>query len=139
MQQSLASIGFSAHGFAVLSSIFYVITAAVWYAVGFLIFWRRSDDWLALLAAFVMVMFNVTINSNNNVPFTLASVYPALTLPLNLMNFLGGISLGVFFLLFPNGRLVPSWMRLILLLFIISEFLGDFPSSSSGFSSNWPG
>ena len=137
--QELSTIGLSVSGFATLNIIFNVITSAIWYGVGFFIFWRRSDDWLALLAAFVLVMFNVTIKSNNNVPFTLATVYPALTLPLNLMNFLGGISLGVFFLLFPNGRLVPRWMRLILLLFIISEFLGDFPSASSGFSSNWPG
>jgi len=38
IQQSLASIGFSVSGFAALATIFYVITAAVWYAVGFLIF-----------------------------------------------------------------------------------------------------
>ena len=35
------------------------------------------------------------------------------------MNFLGQVSLGVFFLLFPNGRLVPRWMGLILLLVIL--------------------
>ena len=137
--QELSTIGLSVSGFATLNIIFNVITSAIWYGVGFFIFWRRSDDWLALLAAFVLVMFNVTINSNNNVPSILASVYPALTLPLSLMNFLGGISLGVFFLLFPNGRLVPRWMRLILLLLIISEFLGDFPSPSSAFDANWPG
>ncbi len=137
--QELSTIGLSVSGFATLNIIFNVITSLIWYGVGFFIFWRRSDDWLALLAAFVLVMFNVTINSNNNVPSILASVYPALTLPLSFMNFLGGISLGVFFLLFPNGQLVPRWMRLILLLLIISEFLGDFPSPSSAFDANWPG
>ena len=136
--QMLSAVGLSVSGFNTLTTIFNVLTSAIWYIVGFFIFWRRSDDWLALLAAFVLVMFNVTTSSNNDVPSTLASVYPALTLPLNLMNFLGGISLGVFFLLFPGGRLVPRWMRLILLLVIISEFLGDFPSPSSSFDANWP-
>ena len=65
--QSLPSIGLSVSGFAALVTIFFVITAAIWYGVGFIIFWRRSDDWLALLAAFVLVMFNVTSLSNNNV------------------------------------------------------------------------
>jgi hypothetical protein len=93
---------------------------------------------LALLAAFVLVMFNVTTLSNNNVPSALVLAYPALSLLLSLMNFLGGISLGVFFLLFPSGRLVSRWMRLILLLFIIQAFFDDFPSPLSPFDANWP-
>ena len=113
--QALLSIGLSASGFAVLGTIFNVITAAIWYGVGFFIFWRRSDDWLALLAAFILVMFNVTDLSNTNAPYALASVYPALTLPLSFLSFLGGVSLGMFFLLFPGGRFVPRWMRLIML------------------------
>ncbi len=83
-------------------------------------------------------MFNVTSFSNNNVPSALALASPALALPLGLMNFLGGISLGVFFLLFPSGRLVPRWMRPILLLLIIQAFFDDFPSPSSPFDANWP-
>ncbi len=139
MLQTLLSIGLSASAFAVMGTIFNAITAAIWYGVGFLIFWRRSDDWLALLAAFVLVMFNVTSLSNNNVPYTLALVYPALSLPLSLIGFLGGISLGVFFLLFPGGRLVPRWMGLILLLLIIQAFFDNLPSPTSAFDANWPG
>jgi len=48
-----------------------MITSAIWYGVGFFIFWRRSDDWLALLAAFVLIMFNITSLSNNNAPKTM--------------------------------------------------------------------
>ena len=95
------------------------ITSAIWYTVGFLIFWRRSDDWLALLAAFVLVMFNVDPWSNNNTPSVLALAYPVLALPLSLISFLGKSRSCVFLLLFPNGRLVPRWMGLILLLYII--------------------
>lgn len=137
--QVLSTIGLSVSEFASLNTIFNVISSAIWYAVGFIIFWRRSDDWLALLAAFVLVMFNVTTNSNNNVPDVLALAYPALSWLLSFLNFLGTSSLGVFFLLFPGGRLVPRWMGLILLLFLLSEFVGDFPSSSSAFDANWPG
>ena len=58
--QALATNGFSVSGYAALFTIFYALIAAIWCAVGFLIFWRRSDDWLALLAAFFLVMSNIT-------------------------------------------------------------------------------
>jgi len=132
-QQMLSSVGLSVSGFNTLNTIINVLTSAIWYMVGFLIFWRRSDDWLALLAAFVLVMFNVGPWSNNSVPSTLALAYPTLTLPLSLISFLWDSSLGVFLLLFPGGRLVPRWMGLILLLYLIQAFLGNFPSPSSPF------
>src|SRR6266480_1615602 len=87
VQQALPTIGLSLSGFAALVTIFFAITAAIWYGVGFLIFWRRSDDWLALLAAFFLVMFNIT-NSGNSAS-ALALAYPILALPLSLVNFLG--------------------------------------------------
>ena len=128
MQHSLASIGLSVSAFALFNTIFFALTAAVWYTVGFLIFWRRSDDWLALLAAFFLVMFNVTTSGNTTNALQFA--YPGLALPLSLLNFLGQVSLLVFFLLFPNGRLVPRWMGLILLLVILEQFLTLFPCPS---------
>ena len=137
-QQMLSSIGLSASGFATLNTIFNVITSLIWYGVGFFIFWRRSDDWLALLAAFVLVMFNVGPWSNNNTPSALALAYPALTLPLSLISFLADSSLNVFLLLFPNGRLAPRWMGLILLLSLVQAFLGNFPSPSSPYNANVP-
>src|SRR5437763_5205586 len=134
--QALTSSGFSVSEYAAVVTIFFAITAAIWYAAGFLIFWRRSDDWLALLAAFSLVMFNVT--SLGNTASALVLAYPILTLPLNLVDFLGQASLAVFFLLFPNGRLVPRWMGLILLLDISYTFLNIFPSITSPFNANWP-
>jgi hypothetical protein len=129
MQQSLSTIGLSASGYATLLTIFFVVIAAIWYGVGFLIFWRRSDDWLALLTALFLIM------SNGG----LALPSPILTLPYSLMTFLGDVSISVFFLLFPNGRFVPRWMGLILLLDIINSFLNDLPSKDASFNQNWPG
>ena len=137
MQQSLANNGFSVGAFAALTTIFFAITAAIWYVVGFLIFWRRSNDWLALLAAFFLVMFNVT--SAGNTTNALALVYPLLALPLSLVSFLGLTSLFAFLLLFPNGRFVPRWMGVFLLLVIVEQFFSNFPSITSPFNENWPG
>ena len=135
--QTLSTTGFSVSGYAALFTIFFAIIAAIWCAVGFIIFWRRSDDWLALLAAFFLVMSSTT-PSPGNPTFVLALAYPVLALPFSLVSFLGLTSLLAFFLLFPNGRLVPRWMGLILLLVIIYQFFNSFPSPTSAFDTNWP-
>src|SRR5579863_3410076 len=136
--QALSASGFSVSEYAALLTIFFVIITAVWCAVGFFIFWRRSDDWLALLAAFFLVMFNIT-PSQGNPAYLLALSYPVFALPFSLVSFLGGFSLLAFFLLFPDGRLVQRWMGLFLLLSIILGFLSTFPSIASPFDTNWPG
>ena len=135
--QALPTLGFSGTEYAALFTIFFAIITAIWCAVGFIIFWRRSDDWLALLAAFFLVMSS-TAPSLGNPTFMLALAYPVFALPLSLVSFLGLTSLLAFFLLFPNGRLVPRWMGLILLLVIIYQFFNSFPSPTSPFDTNWP-
>src|SRR5947209_15422882 len=54
--QALSRSGFSASEYATVLTLFFAINAAIWCGVGFFIFLRRSDDWVALLAAFVLVM-----------------------------------------------------------------------------------
>jgi hypothetical protein len=135
--QALPTIGFSIKGYATLLTISLAIMVSLWCAVGFLLFWRKSDDWLALLAAFFLVMFSIT-PAGDNPGFVLVSTYPVLTLPISLVSFLGQVSIYMFFLFFPNGRLVSRWMGLILLLVIIDAFLNNFPSPTSTFNANWP-
>jgi hypothetical protein len=135
--QALTSSGFSLTRYAAVVTIFYALIAAIWCVVGFLIVWRRSNDWLALLAAFFLVMFNITPSSGNPT-YVLALASPVFALPFSLFGFLGQTSLFVFLLLFPNGRLVPRWMGLILLLVLLWEFFHNFPSPASSFDANWP-
>ena len=92
--QSLVSSGFSVSEYAALYTIFYALFAAIWCAVGLLIFWRRSDDWLALLAAFFLVMTNITPTVSNTT-YALALTYPVFALPFSLVSFLGLTSLPV--------------------------------------------
>jgi hypothetical protein len=133
--QALPGISLSASEYAALLTISIAIVVSLWCAVGFLIFWRRSEDWLALLAAFFLVMWGTT---GNNPGFVLVLTYPVLALSVSLVGFLGQVSIFVFFLLFPNGRIVPRWTALILLVVIINAFLNNFPSPTSTFETNWP-
>lgn len=135
--KALETTSLSISGYAAINTIFFTIIAAIWCGVGFIIFWRRSDDWLALLAAFFLVMFSIT-SSSNNLTYVLALVYPVSSLPLSIANFFLEISLSLFFLLFPNGRFEPPWMGLILPVIIIKAFLNNFPSSTLPYDHIWP-
>src|ERR1051326_7409183 len=86
----LASPGFPASGYALALTIFLVIIQRIWCGVGFLLFWRRSDDWVALLAAFFLVMFNATP----------ALPSPALVIPLSIQGLLGMASTALFLIYF---------------------------------------
>jgi hypothetical protein len=134
--QTLPALGFSASGYAAFYVIFWTIIPAIWCAVGLLIFWRRSDDWFALLAAFFLVMFNITYSGNP--AYALAIVYPALDVPTRLVSVLGQVSVIFFSLLFPNGRLVPRWMGLVMLLAVIQTAASVLPPTSLFSENQWP-
>ena len=133
---ALTTTGFTLSGYAAFITIFFTIIVAIWCGVGFLIFLRRSDDWFALLSAFFLVMFNIT--NPGSPAYALAIAFPVLNLPLIFISAIGQASIIVFLMLFPNGRLVPRWMGLFLLLGIISIVSSVFPPDLPFNSNNWP-
>jgi hypothetical protein len=122
---ALHSFGFSASAYAAFNIIFWAIIESIWSAIGFFIFWRRSDEWFALLVALFLVMFNTSVPVS-----ALMLAYPALVVPITLIGFLGQIIISVFFLLFPTGRFVPRWMGLMLLPAIIQAVAQVLPPTS---------
>ncbi len=85
--------------------------------IGFFIFSRRSDDWMALLLSAMMVLF-VTEGIQN-----LGRFMPV-------VNGLYAISVIIFCLLpfiFPNGRFEPPWLRFaappLLILLVAAQYL----------------
>jgi hypothetical protein len=77
---------------------------------GALVFWHRSNDRMALLAAFFLVTFG-PISFGPIAPEFLAEHYEALEVLVEGVEFLGYTSLALFFCLFPSGRFVPRWIR----------------------------
>lgn len=116
--QQLPAFGLTATSYAVLLTIFFTLIVVIWNGVGFLIFWRRSDEWFALLTAFFLVMFNITYPD-----FTITALqltFPTLTLPITFLSVLALASLALFLMLFPNGQLVPRWTWPFLVLLILN-------------------
>src|SRR5215212_1351605 len=130
--RALQDVGLSVGSYALFNVVVEKIFQLVWFAVGVLIFWRRSDDWMALLTSTFLVTFG-TLAVDTTSADALVSSQPAWWLPAQIVYITGAVCVVLFFLLFPGGRFVPRWTRWLALAFIafnISQEL--FPELYSG-------
>ena len=135
--RGLAGLGISTAAYAAWLTAFWVVIIAIWSGVGFLIFWQRSDDDMALLASFALASFNITFPGLSTT--VLAIAYPVLNLPIMLLGVLGQIAIALFFLLFPSGHLVPRWTGIAIPLVVVQAVGQVAPLSSPLRSNAWPG
>ncbi len=109
-----------------------VAVALVFFGVAAGIFWRRSDDRMALFASFMLVLFGGAAAAGTT--HGLDDAHPALSFPAQLLEYLGQVSFGVFFYLFPDGRFVPRWTRLLAaaaaLLFVWDVFFEQLSATT---------
>src|SRR5215208_434864 len=85
-------------------------------AVGALIFWRRSDDRMALLVSAFLVSFGpVSVDTTD--AEALISSQPAWLWPVLGVNIVGTVFVVLFFFLFPSGRFAPGWTRWLAVAF----------------------
>jgi hypothetical protein len=111
-------------------------SAIAWVAVGVVIFWRKSDDWMALITSLSLVTFGAVSLSEG--PTALGEQYSALWLPVHLLGLFGTVSLNLFYYLFPNGLFVPRWTRWAAIFFAAHEvpyYL--FPDSIFNIARSW--
>jgi hypothetical protein len=133
--QGLRSLGISLSTYVVLSVTLVTITGLLCMVIAFLLLWRKSDSWIAVLTAFLLAALGITSTI----------ISPPILQPLlgagaaafigNFSNFLGAISLPLLFALFPNGRFVPRWTRWLIIAWLvpavaltISPFFGTPPA-----------
>ena len=104
--RALHDAGLSVRTYALLNVIVDKIFQLVWFVVGALIFWRRSDDLTALLVSAFLVSFGpVTVDTTD--AEALISSQPAWLLPFLGVNIVGTDCAVLFLLLFPSGRFAP--------------------------------
>jgi hypothetical protein len=108
--RALRDAGLSVRTYTLLNVIVDKVFQLVWFVVGALIFWRRSDDRMALLVSMFLVSFGlVTVDTTD--AEALISSQPAWWLPVLGVDIVGDICVVLFFLLFPSGRFAPRWTR----------------------------
>lgn len=123
---ALQQVGLSLDFYAWLNTSVSVIILLVYVLVGVVLFWRKSDDRLALLASLSLVLFPVAFSVQ--VVGTLPAMW---TLPAAIVEMFGNICLGLFFFVFPSGRFVPRWASVLMVEWIAYWAISDlFPQSS---------
>ena len=123
--ETMQSHGFSINEYVAINVIFAFVQAFVWFAVGGLLFWRKSNDWMALLVSLMMVLLGTSITLN-----IVAGSFSLWQFPSRLIDFLSYLLLILVMLLFPNGRFVPRWTWLLIIVFIPVEGLYNFYPNS---------
>ena len=122
VRAALAEMGFSAGGYALYNVTLDTVFVSVFAVVAIVIFWRRSDDPMALLVATMLVVWG-PLNGLFVLTGATEGMYPALQATLGrLVTFVGYIAWMLFFYLFPSGRFVPRWTRWLALLYGVAFF-----------------
>jgi signal transduction histidine kinase len=121
--RALQSLGLSLDVFATYEVALLIVFAVVYTAIGTVLFWRKSDDRMALFASLTLVTFPAAFNVG-----ALGTLPSAWWWPSQFVILLGNSSLFLFFYLFPTGRFVPRWTRwLWIAVFVFWAVNGFFP------------
>jgi signal transduction histidine kinase len=119
--QALQALGFSLDAYAIMNVVFLVIQALVYYLIATIIFWRRSNEWLAVI---VVLGFLAAPTNSLNQPLT--AVPPVFPAALAWVQFLGIATLILIGFLFPNGRFVPRWTLPFAVVGLVSAGIQTF-------------
>jgi hypothetical protein len=127
MVRSLDSAGLSLQFYAFYITTLSVVFMLLCFAIGVIIAYRKSDDWMALLVSLTLIILGTTITIDYQ---QLASIYPITQVPGDLLQFLFPALPFLVVFLFPNGRFVPRWTRWVTLVIILFTIGGRlFPAS----------
>jgi hypothetical protein len=104
-----------------------VLPMASFAVTALFIFWRRSDDWMALLFTSTSVM--VGAYSTRSL-LALRDAYPMTRGLVQLLWLLAVVLLVLVLCLFPDGRFVPRWSRILALAAVVAAgLLPDLPTA----------
>ena len=137
VRTALAEIGLSAGTYAFYNVVLDTIFISVFAIIGILIFWRRSDDGMALLVATMLVVWGTLNDLFVATPRAIEGMYPpALDMLLTAaLPYIGYMAWMLFFYLFPSGHFVPRWTRWLALCWVL--FSGSWLFTPFG-PPSWP-
>jgi hypothetical protein len=133
---ALGELGLSAGGYALYNVTLDTIFVSVFAVVATTIFWRRSNDPVALLVATMLVVWGPLNGLLVLTPSATAGMYPVLQMTVgSALTFVGYMTWMLFFYLFPSGRFVPRWTRWLALCWVL--FCGTWIFTPFG-PPSWP-
>ena len=127
----LRKLGLSLDFYAWLNISANVLILLVYVLVGVVLFWRKSDDRLALLASLTLVLFPITLNTQ-----IVGTLPPTWTLLTECVEFFGYVCFTLFIYLFPSGRFVPHWTPW-LMVGLLANWASSTFFPNSPFNNSW--
>ncbi|MBA2287671.1 MAG: hypothetical protein H0W02_19525 [Ktedonobacteraceae bacterium] len=124
--------------YATLNITLITFFSPFWIAVSLVIFWRRSDDWMALYIALLLVMLVTSLSPAFSVLSRVVGLTSPLGVCITLLHLLSFSSVIFFFVLFPDGRFVPGWTRWMTLAYLAWQVPLCLPSTSPFSLVHWP-
>jgi hypothetical protein len=114
--ESLQHMHFTVQMYAITVTAVATITSLLFWVMGILIFWRKSQDWMGLFVSFLLIIYgSVGVNDT----FLYIGKAPTALQALGLLIvILQWPALGAFLLTFPTGRFIPRWSWVIILLWL---------------------
>jgi hypothetical protein len=106
---ALKDIGLSIELYAGIPTLWSVTYGVASVALAFLIFWRRSNEWMGIFVSLAMLVWATGITYGGGV--SLLKVYPDLGPLFEFLSILTIVPLPMLLYLFPDGRFVPRWTR----------------------------
>ena len=118
--------------YGLASTILLVAATSVWFAVAFVLFWRKSSDRAVLLFSLVLVL----TGGVQVPPIPFALLHDGVWwVPVDVLWFLAGITLSFVFT-FPDGRFVPGFTRWLALGWIVISLV-PVPVPGAVYPWNW--
>ena len=119
--EELAQLGLSIDFYAFYNITLEVIFALGFVLVGLVIFgsvWRKPgpNDWMGLFVSLMLVVFGTAAYPILPTMNALAVAEPVVQVPVRLLIFMAWTSILAFIYLFPDGRLVPRWTLVAIIL-----------------------
>jgi len=118
VRAGLAHLGLSADSFAGYSFAIVLLLVLGSCLVAGVIVWYKSNDWMALLTAFVLVAYGAQLSFSHPSGSwfnTLLIDYPRLSWAVVLEIFTWDVAVILLCFLLPNGQFVPRWTRWLIL------------------------
>lgn len=127
------SSGVSAEFFARWTVGAEIVFLTVFCAAATVLFWKAPRQPMALFAAITMVLFGGALFPDAIVALRESS--SSLRFPATIAVVSGSIAFVAFVFLFPDGRFVPPWTRILLALWIVPNVISGFAPPRSRFGS----
>jgi hypothetical protein len=107
----LRQLGLSTNIYVGYVVAYHALSGLAYLAIAGLVFWRKSNDWLAIFVSLAILSIGLTEQTDFGDP--LVSRYSLWYWPVNGLQTFGHAAVLSSFYLFPDGHFTPRWMRFL--------------------------